>query len=523
MPLPSAAADAAIGWTIAWTGGWPIAIGLVLATVACARARALHPDRADRRALLGIFALALALRLLLGLWAPLHINGQGPLWIGAAAVRPAMLVGYGPGYPEVFAVVVALGRASPDVAIFLANAIASAGVPVLAFALGRIAGLARDRSRFAAALLLVDPIAVRFAATESYFVPIIVLVLAATVAVAAAVRIDASRRTSAVLLLAAAAMFVVQAARIHPAAWVPLAACPLAALLPQHAVSMRRRVVWLALASVTFALALATTSAGWLVASSTDALRYAEGVSGDLVTPVVLALVGIAFVAVRARHGVLVLLGCVALACDSVLRVVYGQSEAWQASFDRLYSTMPALAVAAVIPAALLVGRARIVVALALLVVTAQLAWPLRTPTTDQREYRWLRDELAALPGECRVASVPRADERVLYLPWYVLAQPERAPSRWVGVRNAAVLTGVVRASPCVVWVRASICASVEGRPLCDAIEDTLALEEIASIELPPVPSRDGMEYDVDVVRISISRARATATPTPAAPAARAR
>src|SRR5262245_57957955 len=38
---------------------------------------------------------AAALRLMLGIWGPLHVNGQGPLWI-RGALDPSALAGYGP-------------------------------------------------------------------------------------------------------------------------------------------------------------------------------------------------------------------------------------------------------------------------------------------------------------------------------------------------------------------------------------------------------------------------------------------
>lgn len=191
LPTPP---DPAWGWTIAWVGAWPVAIAIVIAAVACVHCRELRPSRRDWLVIAGGFAIAIALRLVLGVWAPLHINGQGPLWIGAAAGRPSMLVGYGPGYAELFAPALAMFPRAPDVAIFTANAVLSACVPVTAFGLARLAGLSIDRAGFAAAILVVDPIAVRFSATESYFVPIVLLTAAATTAIAASVRASVSLR-----------------------------------------------------------------------------------------------------------------------------------------------------------------------------------------------------------------------------------------------------------------------------------------------------------------------------------------
>jgi len=506
---------------IAWTGGWPIAIGVVIAAVTCMRSRELHPRRPDRLAIAGLFAFALALRLGFGLWAPLHINGQGPLWIGAAAVRPAMLAGYGPGYAEVFSAITALARHAPDVAIFAANATASALVPVLAFVLGRIAGLERDRALFGAGILAIDPVAVRFSATESYFVPIVVLTLAASTAIAAAVRVSARSRTAAAAFIVTAGLFAVQAARVHPVAWIPIAMCPLAALLggpapsragssdPAPGVRVASRLVWLVVALLVLAITVAVTSAGSLVASGGDATRYAGTISHRIGRPAFVMLVGLAVAVLRVRHWTVVLLGALALALDLLLRPVYGQSEAWQACFDRLFLAAPVLAIAAAIPRAWFGARMRFVLVAGVLVVAGRIAWQVRTPTTEQVEYRWLRDELARLDPECRVASVSRAGRRVLYVPWYAMA-PEgdrpHAPARWLAVANPVALVESARASRCVVWVHASLCESADGRPVCASIEDAVALVELASLEIEAVPSARDYPYDVPIVRVALSR-----------------
>jgi len=41
----------------------------------------------------GVFAAALLLRVLLGVWGPFHVNGQGPLWVGFAVFHHPMGLG----------------------------------------------------------------------------------------------------------------------------------------------------------------------------------------------------------------------------------------------------------------------------------------------------------------------------------------------------------------------------------------------------------------------------------------------
>ena len=479
------------------------AVGLVIAAFAFSRTRELRPHRTDRVVIAALLALALALRLWLGLWAPLHINGQGPLWIGAAAVRPAMLAAYGPGYPEVFSAITALARGSPDVAIFTANAVGSSAIPVLAFALARIAGLERDRALFGAAVLAIDPIAVRFSASESYFVSIAVLTLASSTAIAAAVRVRS--RLLAGAWIFAAALFAMQAARIHPVAWVPVGLCPLAALLGGPGVPLSRRLAWLVVALVVLTITISVTSAASLAGAADDATRYAQGISHRIGRPIVIVLIGLAFAIMRARHWPLVLVGALSLAIDLVLRPIYGQSDVWQACFDRLFLAMPILAAAAAIPLRWFHGRLRLVWAAAVLVLAARIAWSVPPPTTEQIEYRWLRDQLARLDGECRVASVSRAGRRVLYLPWYVMApQPERTPARWFSVASPVALAEAARHGRCLRWVHTSLCDSEDGRPLCGAIESAVTLTEIASLEIDAVPSARDYAYDAPIVRVGM-------------------
>jgi hypothetical protein len=356
-------------------------------------------------------------------------------------------------------------------------------------------------------LLTIDPVAVRFSATESYFVPIIVLGLASSTAIAAAVRQSARSWPLSSAWLVASALFAMQAARIHPVAWIPLASCPLAALLGGPGVAVSRRLSWLVVSVAVLAFTPWITSAGALAAVGGDATRYGQGIANRIGRPIVLVLIGLAFVIARARHGPLVLVGALSLALDLVLRPIYGQSEAWQACFDRLFLAMPVLAVVAAIPRAWFHGRLRVAWAAGMLLLAARVASSLPPATTEQLEYRWLRDELSRLDPECRVASVSRAGRRVLYLPWYAMApQADRAPARWFSVANPVALAESARTGRCVVWVHASLCESEDGRPLCESIEAAVVLQELANVELEAVPSAREYPYDVPFVRVALHR-----------------
>ncbi|MCH9688801.1 MAG: hypothetical protein K0V04_45635 [Deltaproteobacteria bacterium] len=511
-------------------GGWLLVLAVVLTAIAAWRSSDLHPGRRDRIAMMVIVLGALALRLGLGLWGPLHINGQAPLWIIGAASDPAQLGGYGPGYAEVFSAVASITSRSPDLAIFATNAVSSALVPAMAFALGRIAGLDRPRAVIAAAVLALDPIATRSSATESYFVPILVLTLAVSLTVAAAVRTSERSRVAAGLWLVAAAALATQAARIHPVAWIGVTLGPLAALLggpaphrqprandaPSRAVSAR--LAWGTVALVLFGVTLGLTSAGWIAAALAEAMRHRGGVLAHAGLPIALGLVALVVIVARPRHWTLLVVGLVWLAADVSARPVYGQSELWQACFDRLFLVVPALACAALVPGAVLERRgvSLTVAAIVLAIVTMDSIRLARSPTTEQLEYRWLRTELARVATDCRATSVLRADKRVLYVPWYAMTPPSSTesspPSRWFEANDASHVLAATAGSACVLWIHASLCESEDGRSACAGIEDELLLTEIASVELAPVPSNDDLPYDTARVRVSIHRVEAPAS-----------
>src|ERR1043165_10298581 len=112
------------------SGPWLLLIAGVLLGFAIRRAP--RPDRAEV-GLIGILVPgAVLLRLAFGFWGPLHVNGQGPLWI-RGALDPDALASYGPGYFELFGWVAHLAT-PPDRAIFAANALLSGLTPPLLYA-----------------------------------------------------------------------------------------------------------------------------------------------------------------------------------------------------------------------------------------------------------------------------------------------------------------------------------------------------------------------------------------------------
>src|SRR5206468_7337519 len=111
---------------------WTMPASAVLLFLAL-RGRHSQP-RTSRLPAVAVAAAALILRLALGPWGPLHVNGHGPRFVAGAAGDPADIAAYGPGYSEIFAPIAALVPSSPDWAIFACNALFSALLTPLAFA-----------------------------------------------------------------------------------------------------------------------------------------------------------------------------------------------------------------------------------------------------------------------------------------------------------------------------------------------------------------------------------------------------
>jgi hypothetical protein len=494
---------------VAHASGWLLLAAVAL--VAATRFRALAFDLADRLSASALFASALALRLALGAWGPLRINGLGPLWVMAAAVDPREAAAYGPGYAEVFSPLVRVLPLAPDYAVFASNAVISALLAVMVLVIARLAGLGRPRALLAAFLVALDPIAIRIATTESY-VPVIATLVGAASAASAASAWYASKRDPlrAVCLALAAGLFASQAARVHPVAWVPVALAPLAATVVAG-LTPRQRLGLGATALALCGSAVLLTSAPQIL-HAYETMQSGETMAGTWVWPHrdawdVTVVAGGCLLLARPRGPiVLAALSLVALACT---RHNYAQSALWQASYDRLYLAPLLLGACSLVPPRL--AHARLFAPLATASLLALFAW--RAPrllagrTTDHQEYYWARGELAALPPSCRVAYVAFADIRNLFLPTYVVSPP-LAPSSIARLDGRAPIDAreAIGSLGCTYYVHSSLCSSRQGRPVCDDVERQLVLEPVARASFNALPSNDGLPYDRPVVESAVSR-----------------
>jgi hypothetical protein len=508
--LPAAAAPMRLPWLAA------VAVALVIA----ARTRAPSIERRDVVAAACLTIAALALRLGLGAFGPFHINGQGPLWVSGAASSPDEIARYGPGYAEMFGALARAFPSAPDTAIFAANAAFSAVAPALALAIGRLAGVDRARAGFAAAALALDPVAVRFAATEAYFPVIIALTLGAAAAAAAAAG-HAARgdRIRAALFFVASGLLCAQAARTHPAAWIPTAIAPFAAGAARLPGATARRLAITIAAVGTAALVILVTSGAEILPVLDQELSREDAHlpplhADDLQLPVIAALV--AFVALRWQW--LFAPALLAAFAGGLTHDIYGQSALWQQSYDRLFLGPILLGLAAALPASASRRKPAAAVALAAWIAIALPSAPrtLFARSTEHLEERWLRAFLARLPPSCRVAHVAAAGRRVLFLPTY--AAPPHPPAAFIrldGRRPPLHAAAALDPLGCAYYVRTSLCSSDEGRASCAEAEADLELEPILRATFPAAATYDAIGYDTPHIETSISRVKALRLPPP--------
>jgi len=491
-----------------------------LALAILARVGARAPAVRDRLAALALFGVALPLRLLLGAWGPLRINGLGPLWVMAAAVDAKEAAAYGPGYAEVFGPLVRHLLLAPDHALFATNVFISALVPVLVFSLARPCGIDRARAVFAGLIVSFDPVSIRIAATESYVPVIAALTMTAAVGFAASA-LHASRRAPrrALCIALAASLCCAEAARIHPAAWLPVALAPLATA-GAAGLSVRRRLAsGLVAIGISGAVVALTSAAN--VFHAYESMLTGETMTAAWMWPfdgarsALVALATLAALLLVARPRWPLAWGALSLVVLLSTRGNYGQSVLWQESFDRLYLAPLLVGAVTLVPSRFARTRAFApLAAVALLALFARSAPRVfRGHTTDQEEYDWARQELARLPPSCRIAYVAFAGRRNLFLPTYLLEATGPAAALRLDGRAPIDVSFALGPVGCAYYARTSLCTSVEGRDVCADVERQLVLEPVASASFPAVPSNQMMPYDRDRVESALLRIAGYAKP----------
>ena len=477
----------------------------------CWRARGAPPNARRRPHLSAACSAALVLRLALGAWGPLRINGLGPLWMLSAASTPSETAFYGPGYPELFgwlAHVAALRR--PGHLRGERGAVGAVGGPRLrhrpprgTLASGRGARRRdalrgprgdprRDHRDLPGADHRADPRRVGPGDRRGH-------------------HLARHERGRAFALTLACALLTVQAARIHPSAWGPCALAPLCAVAcRQRTTTLRRLAVALAVGGVTAAAAILTSARVLLdVANhvlSGDLFRPALYVPSLAATAWLLGLVAVAAISRRARW--LALVAALNVAALLVTRLNYSQSELWMNANERLFVAMPVLTVAALVPPAWLAARAVRTSLLAAPLVALAVWGPrvLSGRTTEHREYTWARDWLSTLPAGCRTLNVAFAGHHNLFLPTYAASARPQASFVRVDARHPVDLSQTLGAVRCTYYVRTSLCSTDEGRAACEEVERELELEPVARASFPAVADNLYSGFDTNPIETVVSR-----------------
>jgi hypothetical protein len=262
------------------------------------------------------------------------------------------------------------------------------------------------------------------------------------------------------------------------------------------------------------AVAAAAIAGGVLVITSSTALLDVLGNirTGTVFRPpapspwplVWLALPATAY-AVLAPRPWLALPAGIAVAAMLLTRHAFDASWIWEHAYFRLYLTLPLVAVLACVPSVWL-RRPWFVVPAAALVAVAwtRFGWPVAAGrSTEQLEYRWVRDAIVRLPPECRVIHLASAGKRYLMLPTY--AGPSR-PSVAIDVRQRRTVDAALAPAPCVYYVHGSLCSTPDGRPECDALERRLVLVPTAQASFPAAREHETFGHDRDPVETWIAR-----------------
>ena len=491
-------------------GRTPILVILALPLWFVAFWRAKRISGRDYLLVLGLVGTALTLRLLLGRWGPLRINGVGPIWVIAAAREPAAVEGYGSGYSELFSWVTRITPGAPDYAIFFANAVLSAFAVGLAYAIGRTGGLSRALAGLVAGVLALDPLTTRTATSESYFVGIGALVAAAVLASScAAIAVSRGARMQSTLLMLVAGLLCAQAARVHPIAWPPVALVPVAGLVACTRMGLPRRLLVAAACALIVLLVVAITSRDQLL------LGLHRMLAGETFQPrltpagLVFAMLGVTtlFGVCGPRAGWLALVGGMYTSVWLLTRKSYAQSAVWQGSYDGLYLTWPLLAVIGSIPRRV---RAWVSFTGASLVLVGMFAWrgpaALTATTTQQREYRWLRERIRELPGQCRVTHVAVFGKKNLFLPTYVSLPERHNDFVALDLRKPTSFPTGLAPRLCDYYLHSSLCSTREAAFACRNVEQRLFLDTVAESTFPAVEDNIGQGYEGQQVRVVISR-----------------
>jgi hypothetical protein len=448
-----------------------------------------------------------------------HQNGQGPMWVDSALTA---WLPYGPGFSELFNVPVRLAPWHPERALFAAQSLLMALGLVAAWRLAQRCAAPSPHGRFIAGALAValvlHPSVQRIALSETYFAPCMALEFLGAWALSHTGRWRGDRhaRLRALAPALAGGLLLSCAVAVHPVSWLPSALVPL--VLVAMPGSARSRMHRLVLAYVVVGFVVLLTAAPGVVAVLRGELgqRWVgqrpatpERVAAVLLPWVAAAIACIALMRhpLRAAPRLVVALALVALVPATDVITASGARPVIVGGFVLLHVPV-VLAVAA----AVLVDVPRIrlhgwVLATAIVVAAAYFATTQRHALTalptDVREQHTLLAWRTKLPAGATVITLARAGNHILAFPLYPATDPLARQLLSLDTRTQLPPLGERGG---LYWYRSSVCATVEGRAYCDAIERRLTLTPVASTTFAAVWSLSHLPFDRPWVRVTLSR-----------------
>src|SRR5262249_9139359 len=120
--------------------------------------------------------------------------------------------------------------------------------------------------------------------------------------------------------------------------------------------------------------------------------------------------------------------------------------------------------------------------------------------TTEQLEYRFLRDRIAALPPNARVVYIDGAEKRILVLPEYLAARTVE----WIRLPRDAQAPRF-KSGIDTYYVHGSVCTSREGRVRGAGGERGMRFARVASQDFRAAPSNEHPPYEAPIVTVTLS------------------
>lgn len=493
---------------------------LLGAALVFAFALAFVSTRSQKRLWLGIgafvaaSALTLFARQLLLPFAFFHQNGIGPSWIDVA-LNANRTSEYGPGFAELFEHVASASGRSPELGIFWLSAILGCTVPSSAYLGARALGASRAVSAIVFAGLALDPVLVRVAHSESYFGSTIAFGFAAATALLCGCRRPEPKSATFVLAVLTSGLFIAQAARVHPIAWVPLALLPLVVLLGPRLGKQRVVACVLAGLGIAVVVSVATGPALFAVVKGTLGNQWMHRASphqpfaGQTLPFIALSLFAGWLLGGR-RGWTTAAITFTSLVVGGATDLLSEPNPAVHGAFLRLQ--LPLLVPVAAMWVDRLARRRRVeraryapVAFAALVLFSIATSWSrLTTLPTDAREAQFALEWRERLEPGSLVVYVEHAGYRNVRLPLY----DQVTNASRLGISVGEPLPDLTKRSGHVYYYRSSLCATDDAKAACQAVEASASLELVTEKELPAIASMRWSPFPVARVTVGLYRRR---------------